>query len=146
MLTEWLHKYGATFLIYGVSMTTMYGNNIYLPPSPVVPMYLLISDVTNTNPMEVEVSTPNTYIVGQVVYFSVPFTYGMYQLNGMTGEIIDVDTTNTIFTIAIDASQFDPFTIPSSGEQPATISSAGARNTYNFINLPFHALNGMIGN
>ena len=127
-------------------MTVTYGNNTYLPPSPVVPMYLTISSVTNANPMVVTVSTPNSYIAGQVSYFSVPFDYGMYQLNAITAQIISVDVTNLIFTVAIDSSQFDPFITPSSGEQPATISSAGARNTYNFLTLPYHALNGMVGN
>ena len=127
-------------------MSTMYGNNVYLPGSPVIPMYLLISSITKSNPMVVTVSTPNSYIPGQVAYFSIPFDYGMYQLNGQAIEIIDVDTTNLIFTMALDSTQFDPFVVPMSGEQPATMAPQGARNVYNFLSLPFHSLNGMVGN
>ncbi len=121
-------------------------DNTYLVGSPVAPMFLLITSITQTNPMIVTVSTPNKYIVGQLMYFSIPFDYGMFQLNGMTGQISAVDPTNLIFKVSINATQFDPFVIPSGGIEPATASPAGSRNTLNYTTLPFHSINGSAGN
>ncbi len=96
--------------------------------------------------MVVTVSTVNAYVAGQLVYFSIPFNYGMFQLNGLTGQITSIDVTNLIFTVAINATQFDQFTVPSTGEKPATLSPSGCRNIYNNLSEPFHALDGMVGN
>jgi hypothetical protein len=131
-----------------LSILTYQGSNTYLPPSIVVPLSVLITGITNSNPMVITVNNNesyNTYIVGQLVYLNIPFDYGMYQANGLTTEIISSNGNN--FSVATDSSQFDKFVIPgSSGEQPATLCPAGARNTYNFTTLPFHSLNGMMGN
>lgn len=109
-------------------------------------MALNISSITNTNPMIVTVSTPNSYVSGQLAYFSIPFDYGMFQLNSITAQILSVDVTNLVFTVALDATQFDPFTSPTGLGQPATMSPAGARNIYNITTVPFHAINGTVGN
>ena len=130
-------------------MTYSQGNNIYLPPSPVAPMFLLISSISNSKTMVVTVSTPNQYVAGQIVVFTVPFSYGMYQANELEGQIISVDSTNLVFTVNIDSSNFDPFTAPPAGiyyERPASLASAGCRNVYNYTTLPFHAINGSTGN
>lgn len=125
----------------------IYGNNTYLPPSPVVPMSLLISNISNDLNCVVTVITPNSYVVGQCVYFSVPFDYGMSQINSLTGTIINVDITNLIFTVNINTTLFDSFINPPSGsEKPATLSPAGSRNIYNNLTVPFHSLNGAVGN
>lgn len=125
---------------------TVNNANTYLVGSPVIPQFLLISSITQSQSMVVTVSTPNSYIVGQKVYFSVPFSYGMYQANGLTGQIISVDSTNLIFSMNINSSQFDSFVVPSSGEQPATLSPQGSNNVYQYTTLPFHSLNGTVGN
>lgn len=119
------------------------GANVYLPPTPVAPGYLLIAAITQSNPMVVTVEDQqsyNIYIVGQLVYLSVPFDYGMFQANALTGQILAINGLN--FTLSINSSQFDPFVPPSSNymnEAPATLSPAGSRNTYNFTTLPFHS-------
>ena len=124
-----------------------YGNNTYLPPSPVVPMFLVISNITNDQQCVVTVTTPNAYVVGQCIYFSVPFDYGMTQINSLTGVILKIDITNLIFTVNINTTQFDAFINPPSGtEKPATVSPAGSRNIYNTLNVPFRSANGMVGN
>ena len=121
------------------------GHNIYLPPSPVVPRTLIITSITNTNPLLVTVSQKNVYVPGQLIYFSIPFDYGMFQLNGLTGRIMDVNAANLVFLVDINAAQFDPFINPPNGvAQPATVSPAGSRNLHNLnTNLkkePFHSL------
>ena len=93
------------------------------------------------SPMTITVATPNNYIVGQLVTLTVPFDYGMYQANGLTAPIIDIDPTGLIFSVAIDATQFDPFVIPAMYQpMPAQLTSAGARNVYDYTQLPFHSL------
>lgn len=123
--------------------------NTFLPPSPVVPPFLIITAITNSNPCQVTVSTSNTYVANQLVRFFVPSDYGMSQINGVTGQIISVDVTNLIFLVNINTMQFDVFSLPSPGPfvpQPATLSPAGSRNLYNINQVPFHSLNGMVGN
>jgi len=93
------------------------------------------------SPMTITVATPNNYIVGQLVTLTVPFDYGMYQANGLTASIIAIDSTGLIFSVAIDATQFDPFVIPTMYQpMPAQLTSAGARNVWNYTTLPFHSL------
>lgn len=126
------------------------GANTYLPPSPMVPMFLLISAISQANPMVITVTgqiPQNIYIVGQVIYLSVPYDYGMFQANALTPVITAINGSN--FTVNVDSTQFDPFSAPPAGilyPRPATLSPAGSRNTYNFTTLPFHSLNGSVGN
>lgn len=120
-------------------------NNIFLPPSPVSPPFLTISSISNSYPCSVVVVETNTYQIGQLCYFSVPFSYGMFQINSLSGSITNI--VGQTFTIDIDTSNFDVFVIPSPGkEMPATLCSAGSRNLYNFLQVPFHSLDGQVGN
>ena len=125
--------------------------NTFLPPSPVAPKFLVVTDITNAVNAVVTVSTANNYFAGQLFYFSVPATYGMSQINGLTGQILSVDNSNLIFTTDVNTTQFDIFAAPSPfQEQPATVSCAGSRNLTlnndNSINVPFHSIDGNIGN
>lgn len=119
--------------------------NTYLPPTVVTPGMLLITNITQTNPMVVTItdSDKNTYIVGQVVHLNVPRTYGMSQADQLLGQITKIDGTN--FSLNIDATQFDQFVIPASGkEQPASLAPAGSKNLQfdNSTNqVPFKSLN-----
>lgn len=88
----------------------------------------------------------NTYIPGMLVKLFVPQSYGMYQANGLVGQILSV--IGNILTINIDSGMFDAFVAPSTGEQPASLAPSGSRNLpYDNTtrNLPFQSLNN-IGN
>lgn len=130
------------------NIETFQGANTFLPPSPVNPLTALIENISNSNPMVITIEDnppSNVYIPGQLIYLSVPFSYGMYQANGLTTQIVSVNGNQ--FAVAINSTQFDPFTTPPGGaEQPAMIAPAGGRNVYNFTTLPFHSMNGMKGN
>jgi len=130
--------------------------NQYLPGVNTIPNSLLILDITKSFPMVVTVvlfnNAPNprvnTYIPGMNVRFYVPKTYGMFQLNGTTGTILNVSGND--LTINIDSTGFDTFSIPITPvESSASISPYGSKNLqYNNDNVnvvPFRSLNN-IGN
>lgn len=112
-------------------MTVVNNSNQYLPGVIFIPSTLLITAITNAYPMVVTATVPstgsNTYIVGQVVRLFVPYNYGMYQANNLQGKILAINGLD--FSLDIDSRLFDTFVIPSSGEQPASFSPAGSRNT-----------------
>lgn len=103
--------------------------NTYLPPTLVIPGALLITNITNDVQCVVTFtdSDLNTYIVGQCVFFQVPPTYGIFQIDNLTGKILSINNNN--FTIDINTTQFDAFVTPSGPvAKPATIAPAGSRN------------------
>lgn len=93
---------------------------------------MAIIAITRSNPMTitVQIENPttqaNTYIVGMAVRLFVPYTYGMFQAHYLIGTIKAIN--GNTWTLNIDSSQFDPFVIPASGEQPATIAPNGSIN------------------
>lgn len=128
--------------------------NQYLPPVITIPSSLQILSISQSNPMVITVDVDNssteanTYIVGMNVRLNVPYSFGMFQANNLTGTIIAID--GPAFTLNLDSSLFDPFVIPDvTAEQPATIAPNGSRN-YQYTNgsqlsVPFRSLNN-IGN
>lgn len=119
--------------------------NTFLPPTIVIPGSLLISNITQSNPMVITIidSPRNSYIIGQLVVLTVPSTYGMFQANNLTGQIIAINGLN--FSVNIDSSLFDVFVIPPNFvPQPASLAPGGSRNLQfdNFTNKePFQNLN-----
>ena len=127
-------------------MTFNNGNNTYLPISPMLPMSLLITAITNSSPAIITVATANSYIPGMLVNLVIPSDYGMYQANGLTVQLLGVNGLN--FTCLLDTTNFDPFTTPPAGvlyERPASLSPGGSRNSYNITNIPFRS-EGNFGN
>ena len=123
--------------------------NTFLAPSPVTPMALEITNITNTNPMIVTVAVGtdevNDYVVGQKISFTIPNPYGIIEVDGLTGTIVLVATNN--LSVDIDATQFSAFITPANFlRQPASIAPAGSKNIYNVTKVPFQAVNGQIGN
>lgn len=126
--------------------------NTYLPPAVVVPGNLLITAITNAYPMVVTItdSDANTYIPGQLVTLTVPDSYGMFQANGLTGEIISIDGTD--FSLNIDSRGFDVFAVPGAGvtiSRPASLSPGGSRNlvfSNDATQVAFQNLNNNEGN
>lgn len=75
------------------------------------PLLQQIASITQANPCVITTSNNHGYIVGAQLSFSIPFIFGMQQLNKITAPITDV-TSNTI-TMAIDSRAFTPFAYPS---------------------------------
>src|ERR1700761_3426269 len=93
-----------------------------IPFSPLYyPSTRYITKISQAAQAIVTLSVTHTYTVGQVVRFVVPTVtaaaYGMTQLDGLTGTIVDVDVadadgvTNTI-TVDIDTTGFTAFAFP----------------------------------
>ncbi len=124
--------------------------NTFLPPSPMTPGALLISNITNANPAVVTVidTDENTYQVGQLVHFTVPASYGMFQINQQTAQITFISGLN--FTVSLDTLQYDVFVIPATYQpKPASLGCGGSRNLTidNFTQkVPFQSLDGSVGN
>lgn len=88
------------------------------------PALATISAVQNAVVPAVVTSFPHTFIVGQYVKFLVPEEYGMTQLNGLTGLILEVPSASAIF-IDIDTSMFDAFVVPAVPLQSAQVIPTG---------------------
>lgn len=128
--------------------------NQYLPGVIQIPSSLLITAATKSFPMVITVAVGNTstevntYIVGMAVRLFVPWSYRMWQANGLVATITDINSND--FSLNVDSSLFDTFVIPSStAETPASISPSGSRNLQYTNNtsrfVPFQSLNN-IGN
>lgn len=124
--------------------------NTYLAPTVTTPSALEITDITREQQMQVTTTMTsdqaNVYIVNMVVNLTVPYTWGMWQANGLKGIIVDV--VDNILTLAIDSRLFDAFSDPNDGTI-STLAPSGSRNLiYNnntALNVPFRSLNN-IGN
>lgn len=133
-------------------MTVVNNVNQYLPGVIAIPSALTIIAITKSYPMVVTatvnpVTESNTYIPGQLVRLNIPYSYGMFQANGLIGQILEINGLD--FTLDINSIGFDTFIIPASTEvTPATFSPSGSRNL-EFSNttaqVPFQSLNN-IGN
>lgn len=127
--------------------------NQYLKPVIQIPSSLDITAITQSSPMVITVSIDNptfdanTYIIGMAVRLMIPQSYKMYQANNLVGTITSINGSQ--FTLNLDSSQFDAFSIPSGiAETPASIAPNGSRNLQysNGTNaVPFQSLNN-IGN
>ncbi len=83
----------------------------YANPNPIFqPAYRLIASITQSSPAIITTTFAHNYKTGMIVRIDVPPADGMQQINGLTGTI--VVTGQTTFTIDIDTTAFDIFSIP----------------------------------
>lgn len=100
------------------------------------------------------------YVVGNKIHFSIPSTFGMTQMNQLTGTVLAVNAVSASgaigaynLTIDIDSTAFTAFAWPASTASPtaalfATLAPAGSQTSYNpltqvqtgyeFQKTPFH--------
>lgn len=125
------------------------------------PEYIYITNISQATQAVVSTSIdPSfTYVVGMKIYFSVPSSFGMTQMNGLTGTIVAVNAVSATsnigaynVTVDIDSSAFSAFAFPASSTSPtaalfAVFSPAGAKTSfdpntgvqtgYDFVKQPF---------
>lgn len=104
----------------------------------VEPQFLYITEITQATQAVVRTSVDPSqyYVVGMKIHFSIPFSFGMYQMNQLTGTIVAVSAANYTLTVDIDSSAFNAFAFPASTASPtatlfATLAPAGASTQYN---------------
>ena len=119
------------------------------------PEFLFVTEITKATQAVVRFSVDPTpyYVVGNKIRFSVPSSYGMKEMDGLTGEIVALSAANYTATVNIDSSAFTTFAFPLTTASPtatlfATISPAGSHTSFNpntlvqtgyeFQKTPFH--------
>lgn len=119
------------------------------------PQFLYVTEITKATSAVVRLTRDPTpfYAVGMKVRFSVPSSFGMTQMNNLTGEITALSAANYTMTVDIDSSAFTTFAFPLTTASPtaalfATVSPAGAHTSfdpttlvqtgYDFVKQPFH--------
>ena len=126
------------------------------------PEFLYVTNISQATSAVVSLSVDPSayYVVGMKVYFSVPSSFGMTQMNQLTGTITAINAVGASvnigaynITVNIDSSAFTAFAFPVTTLSPtatlfATISPAGAQTSlntttntytgYNFTQQPFH--------
>jgi len=98
--------------------------------------------------VSVSVDPSAFYVVGMKVHFSVPKSFGMSEINGLTGTITEMNVSNTggadvaayNFVVDIDSSTFTAFAFPVTTLSPtaqlfATVAPAGQSTQYNPVTL-----------
>ncbi len=108
----------------------------------VEPQFLYITEITQATQAVVRTSVDPSqyYVVGMKIHFSIPYSFGMYQMNQLTGTIVAVSAANYTLTVDIDSSAFNAFAFPASSASPtaqlfATLAPAGASTQYNPVTM-----------
>lgn len=108
----------------------------------VEPEFLYITEITQASQAVVRTSVDPSdhYVVGMLIHFSVPASFGMSQINQLTGKIVAVSAANYTVTVDIDSSAFSAFAFPASSLSPtatlfATFAPAGARTQFDPVTL-----------
>lgn len=118
------------------------------------PQFLYVTGVSKATQAVVTCSVDPTayYAVGMKVHFSVPYSFGMTQLNQLNGKIVAMSSAAYTMTVDVNTSSFTTFSFPASTASPtaqlfATLAPAGAstqvdpvtgvQTGYNFQYQPF---------
>lgn len=106
----------------------------------VEPQFLYVTEITKATQAVVRTSVDPTqhYVVGMKMRFSVPYSFGMTQMDGLTGKIVAVSAANYTVTVDIDSTAFTTFAFPASTLSPraplfATVAPAGASTQFNSV-------------
>ena len=82
------------------------------------PAHRSIVSITNAANPTVIFSVTHGYTVGQQLRFTVPDKFGMTQLDGVTANIIAINTATNAVTIDVDTTAFTPFAFPLAAAVP----------------------------
>lgn len=106
------------------------------------PQFLFVTAISQASQAVVRCSVDPTayYVVGMKVRLSVPYSFGMTQMDGLTGTIVALSSANYTMTLDINSSAFTAFAFPADSGTPtnqmfATLAPAGASTTYNPVTL-----------
>lgn len=74
------------------------------------PAMRIVSSISNSNPCVVSTTFGHGYVSGTIVRIDIPSGFGMYQINQQYAPI--TVTSPTTFTMPIDTTEYDVFSIP----------------------------------
>lgn len=111
------------------------------------PQYLFITNISQATSAVVSTSVDPSayYVVGNKIHFSVPSSFGMTQINGLTGTVTAVNAVGASgnigaynLTVNIDSSAFTAFAFPLTSGSPtaalfATLAPAGSSTQQNYL-------------
>ena len=102
-----------------------------IPYSPIFyPRNRYIVSISQAVEAVVVLTVTHGYKVGQVVSFVVPSvggsaaSYGMTEINGLQGTILDIDTATNSITVDIDTTSFTAFAFPTTAQAAAGFTQA----------------------
>lgn len=115
----------------------------------VEPETLYITNISQATQAVVSTSVDpaDHYVVGMLIHFSVPGSFGMKEINGLTGKVVAVNAVAASsnigaynVTVDIDSTAFTAFAFPLSTLSPtaqlfATFAPAGARTQFDPVTL-----------
>ncbi len=106
------------------------------------PNQFFISTIANGTTTTVTTTANQNFVVGQLVRFIIPPSFGIRQLNEQQGYVIQINSS-TQFVVQIDSSMMDTFKTSSATTQPQVIpigdiangqlNSSGRSNTGTYI-------------
>jgi len=118
----------------------------------VEPESLFVTNISQASQAVVTFSVDPSafYAAGMKMFFSIPASMGMVEMDGLTGLILSVDSANYQVTLDIDSSAFTAFAFPASSASPTaqlfamacpagakTFVAGGVQYGYNFQLQPF---------
>jgi len=126
------------------------------------PEYLYITNISKASQAVISTSVDPSafYVVGNKIHFSVPSSFGMKEIDQLTGTVVAVNAASASgsvsaynLTVDIDSTAFTTFAFPATTASPtarlfATLAPAGSATTFNpntlvqtgyeFQKTPFH--------
>ena len=100
------------------------------------PQFLYVTAVSKATQAVVTFSVDPSayYVAGMRMYFSIPYSFGMTELNGINAEILSVNAATYQVTLNLDTTAFTTFAFPASSASPtatlfATASPSGTHTT-----------------
>jgi hypothetical protein len=102
-------------------------SNPVINPQYFQPSVFNISAISLGQTTTITTSVNHNYVVGQSIRLTIPLTYGSYQLNEQTGNVLSIPSANQV-NVSINSSKSDTFVIGST-TTPAQIMAIGDVNT-----------------
>ena len=121
-------------------------SNVPIQPQFYQPRFWFISTITRGLTTTVTTTANQDFVIGQLIRFIIPPTFGIRQLNEMQGYVISI-LSPTQVVVDIDSRFMDAFISSSATTQPqilaigdvgnGQINSSGRRNTGTYIQGSF---------
>lgn len=88
-----------------------------------------IESISNSYPMILTTTVPHKYVAGVKVRFFIPHPFGMQELNGLEGQVIQA--SGSTLTINLDSTNFSvfsyPISLPLAYVQPSIIPNSSGQ-------------------